>query len=81
MEDKSSRVADELYVAMRPMLAVSNGELILMSTPDRQGHDHSHQSIALCSARARGAHPPGISGYETERRIVPQSSWLSEAVR
>ena len=31
--DEASRVSDELYLAVRPMLAVSEGELWLMSTP------------------------------------------------
>lgn len=31
--DEASRVSDELYIAIRPMLAVSNGTLWLMSTP------------------------------------------------
>ena len=31
--DEAARVSDELYLAMRPMLAVSGGRLWLMSTP------------------------------------------------
>src|SRR5215217_5248616 len=31
--DEASRVADELYYAVRPMLAVSGGRLLMMSTP------------------------------------------------
>jgi len=31
--DEASRVADELYYAVRPMLAVSRGALMLLSTP------------------------------------------------
>jgi hypothetical protein len=31
--DEASRVADELYYATRPMLAVSGGRLLMMSTP------------------------------------------------
>ena len=31
--DEASRVSDELYLAIRPMLAVSDGALWLMSTP------------------------------------------------
>jgi hypothetical protein len=31
--DEASRVSDELYLSVRPMLAVSNGQLWLMSTP------------------------------------------------
>lgn len=36
--DEASRVTDSLYFALRPMLAVSGGQLILLSTPaGRQG--------------------------------------------
>jgi len=39
IEDEASRVPDDLYAAIRPMLAVSNGRLVLMSTPfGRRGH-------------------------------------------
>jgi len=39
IEDEASRVSDDLYLAMRPMLAVSHGQLILMSTPwGMRGH-------------------------------------------
>lgn len=39
IEDEAARVSDELYFAIRPMLAVSNGRLILMSTPfGKRGH-------------------------------------------
>jgi len=39
IEDEASRVEDDLYRAMRPMLAVSGGSLILMSTPfGKRGH-------------------------------------------
>lgn len=39
IEDEASRVADELYFAIRPMLAVSGGRLVLMSTPyGKRGH-------------------------------------------
>lgn len=39
IEDEASRVPDELYFAVRPMLAVSGGRIILMSTPfGRRGH-------------------------------------------
>ncbi len=31
--DEAARVSDDLYRALRPMLAVSNGSLIMMSTP------------------------------------------------
>lgn len=39
VEDESARVPDELYMAVRPMLAVRQGRLILMSTPfGKRGH-------------------------------------------
>jgi hypothetical protein len=39
IEDEASRVPDDLYRAVRPMLAVSGGKLILMSTPfGKRGH-------------------------------------------
>ena len=31
--DEAARVADELYYAVRPMLAVSGGRLLMLSTP------------------------------------------------
>lgn len=39
VEDEASRVDDALYMAIRPMLAVKQGRLILMSTPfGKRGH-------------------------------------------
>jgi hypothetical protein len=39
IEDEASRVDDNLYRAVRPMLAVSGGRLVLMSTPfGKRGH-------------------------------------------
>jgi hypothetical protein len=39
VEDEASRVPGELYMAIRPMLAVRGGRLILMSTPfGKRGH-------------------------------------------
>jgi hypothetical protein len=39
IEDEAARVSDELYVAIRPMLAVSGGGLILLATPfGKRGH-------------------------------------------
>jgi hypothetical protein len=41
IEDEAARVLDETYAAIRPMLAVSGGRLVLMSTPaGRRGHFH-----------------------------------------
>jgi hypothetical protein len=39
IEDEAARVSDSLYFALRPMLAVSGGQLIQMSTPNgKVGH-------------------------------------------
>jgi hypothetical protein len=39
VEDEAARVDDALYMAVRPMLAINNGRLILMSTPfGKRGH-------------------------------------------
>ncbi len=39
VEDEAARVDDALYMAVRPMLATSNGRFILMSTPfGKRGH-------------------------------------------
>jgi hypothetical protein len=39
IEDEAARVSDDLYYSIRPMLAVTQGDLILMSTPfGMRGH-------------------------------------------
>jgi len=38
ISDEDSRVSDELYIAIRPMLATNNGRLILLSTPNGKAH-------------------------------------------
>ncbi len=39
LEDEASRVLDDLYNSVRPMLAVSNGRHVIMSTPfGKRGH-------------------------------------------
>ena len=41
IEDEAAAVPDDLYKSIRPMLAVSHGRLVLMSTPrGMQGHFH-----------------------------------------
>ncbi|OPX76769.1 MAG: Terminase-like family protein [Methanosaeta sp. PtaB.Bin018] len=41
IEDEASRVSDDLYTAIRPMLATNQGRLILLSTPNgKMGHFH-----------------------------------------
>lgn len=39
VEDEASRVEDEIYYTIRPMLAVSGGRIVLLSTPfGKRGH-------------------------------------------
>ena len=39
VEDEAARVEDELYMSVRPMLATTDGRLLLMSTPfGKRGH-------------------------------------------
>jgi hypothetical protein len=41
IEDEASKVSDDLYQSIRPMLAVSRGRILLLSTPfGRRGHFH-----------------------------------------
>jgi hypothetical protein len=41
IEDEAARVPDDLYRAIRPMLATTKGQLVLMSTPfGKRGHFH-----------------------------------------
>jgi len=42
IEDEAAHVEDQLYMSVRPMLAVGQGKIILMSTPfGKRGHFHS----------------------------------------
>lgn len=51
--DEASRVSDALYNALRPMLAISNGQLIVMSTPfGRRGFFFEEYDRLVASVRA-----------------------------
>jgi hypothetical protein len=77
--DEAARVADELYFAVRPMLAVSGGALIMLSTPYGKrgvfyeewtgGHGWERYEVPASQC-------PRISeGFlEEERRVLP--SWV-----
>jgi hypothetical protein len=41
--DEAARVSDEIYKAVRPMLAVGNGDLLMMSTPNGQRGFFHHE--------------------------------------
>jgi Terminase large subunit, T4likevirus-type, N-terminal len=77
--DEAARVADELYFAVRPMLAVSGGALIMLSTPYGKrgvfyeewtgGHGWERYEVPASQC-------PRISEefLEEERRVLP--SWI-----
>jgi hypothetical protein len=75
VEDEASRVDDALYFSIRPMLAVKNGRLILMSTPfGRRGHFWNEWSTGSTWQRVEvpATAVPRISSefLEEERRAM-----------
>jgi hypothetical protein len=77
--DEASRVADELYYAVRPMLAVSGGRLMMLTTPaGRRGVFHHEWSEGEGWERYEvpAAEIPRIpaSFLEEERRSLP--AWI-----
>jgi hypothetical protein len=65
IEDEASRVTDALHQAIRPMLAISRGRLVLLSSPfGRRGHmgartgGASRSPPTTCRASTRPGSPP-----------------------
>jgi hypothetical protein len=81
--DEAARVDDELYYAVRPMLAVSRGRLLALSTPWGQ-RGWWHQEWTEGDGWARVEVPatacPRIapSFLEEERRTLPEAVYQSE---
>jgi hypothetical protein len=82
--DEASRVEDRIYKALRPMLAVANGDLWLMSTPyGKRGffyecweHDPADEWFRM-SVRATECPRIPAAFLESERRAVgPQ--WFAQ---
>ena len=74
LEDEASRVLDDLFNSVRPMLAVSDGRHILMSTPfGKRGHFHKIWSEERDLWEA----------YEIPAKLVPRISpeFLAEEKR
>jgi hypothetical protein len=81
--DEASRVADELYFAVRPMLAVSGGSLMMLSTPYgkrgiffeewSQGHGWERYEVPAYSCPRIPA-----SFLEEERRALPARVYRQE---
>jgi hypothetical protein len=81
VEDEASRVPDELYMAIRPMLAVRGGRLILMSTPfGKRGHFWREWSEGTTWQRVEvAAHKvPRISAEFLEEERASMGSWWFE---
>ena len=76
VEDEAARVDDQLYLSVRPMLAVRNGRLILMSTPfGKRGHfwDVWNEGTGWAKVRVPATEVPRITPefLDEERRSMP----------
>jgi hypothetical protein len=81
--DEASRVADELYYAVRPMLAVSGGRLMMLTTPygrrgvffeewtDGQGWERYEVPASQCPRISEGF-------LEEERQVLPRRIYRQE---
>lgn len=83
VEDEASRVDEDLYLAVRPMLAVSAGRLVLMSTPNgKRGHFWEVWSEGQGWNRVRvpATDVPRISPefLEDERHSMPERYFRQE---
>ena len=81
--DEAARVQDELYFAVRPMLAVSGGRLVALSTPfGKRGwfHQESTEGEGWERVTVRAEQCPRISAQflEEERRTLPPLWFQSE---
>lgn len=82
--DEASRVSDELYLAIRPMLAVSEGALWLLSTPfGKRGFFYeawAHGGPEWERVRVTAAECPRISAafLEEERREMGERQFRQE---
>jgi len=81
--DEASRVADELYYAVRPMLAVSGGRLLALSTPwGQRGWWHREWTEGTDWARVEvpATACPRIAPrfLDEERRTLPEAVYQSE---
>jgi len=82
--DEASRVDDALYYAVRPMLAVSNGRLVAMSTPwGKRGfffHEHSEGAADWHRVMITAEQCPRISPefLAQERAGLPEAWYRQE---
>lgn len=84
IEDEASRVKDDLFNAVRPMLAVSNGDLILMSTPKgKRGHFFhifTESGPEWAKVKIPATECPRITAefLEEERKSMPAAGFAAE---
>jgi hypothetical protein len=82
--DEAARVPDGLYQTVRPMLAVSGGTLVLLSTPwGKRGffwHEWTNGGPGWHRSKVRATECPRIARafLEEERRAVPEAVYASE---
>ncbi len=81
--DEASRVADELYHAVRPMLAVSGGALMMLSTPyGKRGvfYEEWTEGMGWERYEVPASQVPRISAsfLEEERRSLPDRVYRQE---
>jgi hypothetical protein len=81
--DEASRVPDELYQSVRPMLAVSGGRIVLLSTPfGKRGFFHSEWTDGIGWQRTKitADQCPRIKTewLENERRTIPDFWYRQE---
>ena len=82
--DEAARVPDDLYRAVMPMLAVSNGRMICLSTPyGRRGYFYEAWGAAVTTGRASKCLPSGSAGsapifWRGERRTLGESWYRQE---
>jgi hypothetical protein len=81
--DEASRVPDELYQAVRPMLAVSGGRIVLLSTPfGKRGFFHSEWTDGIGWQRTKITADlcPRIDRewLESERKMIGDWWYLQE---
>ena len=83
IEDESARVHDDVHLAVRPMLAVSRGQHILMSTPfGKRGHFYEawEHDASWTKVRVTAEQCPRISAdfLASERRVMPHAWYAAE---
>ena len=83
IEDEAARVPDDLYRAIRPMLAVSGGQIVLMSTPfGKRGHffdEWENGADTWYRTRIVAAECPRISDeFLEEEKAALGSHWYAQ---